>query len=71
MNARDMKKHILATALLDHLYWFEAADIDAAYYQVAMALDLDSSVDVSDAQYKRYLRVLRDMADNAQDKLNA
>lgn len=69
MDARTMKKYILATALNDHLNYLEAADFDAAYYSVAMTLDLDDSIDVTEAQYKRYVRVLRNMRNAAEDKL--
>tara|TARA_Y100001973_G_C5191882_1_gene331493 strand:+ start:2257 stop:2475 length:219 start_codon:yes stop_codon:yes gene_type:complete len=69
IDAREMKKHILVTALVDHLHWMEDADIDAKYYQVAMTLDLEGSEEPSEAQYQRYMRVLRDMANNAQSKI--
>ena len=69
MDARTMKKHILATALVDHYQYLQAADPDAAYYSVAMTLDLDDSIDVTKAQYKRYMRVLVEMMIAAEDKL--
>jgi hypothetical protein len=69
MDARQMKKHILATALHDHLSYFEAVGLDSAFYAVAMSLDLNDQDNVSLAQYKRYIRVLKNMLDSAESKI--
>lgn len=63
-----MKKRILASALNFYLNWFEGADPDAAYYEVAMSIDLDSSLDTTKAQYDRYLSVLSEMTRQAESK---
>jgi len=67
MNAREMKKHILFQALIDHesnLYLQESNETLAS--DIGFTLDVDSA---SPAQIARYRKVLRQMIDSAESKI--
>lgn len=67
MDARTMKKKILANALRHYEEYYGYED-DAAYYELGVMLDLEVE-QVSKATMKRFVRVLQDMVANAESKL--
>ena len=68
MDAREMKKRILAFALSD-LQTEAIGSEEGAFYQLATYI-LDKEVkDVTNAEYKRFLKVLGEMVENAESKL--
>ena len=60
MDAREMKKHILAFALRRFL------DVENPRYILSLILDRD---DVSEASVRRYEKILREMLEKAESKL--
>tara|TARA_R100001443_G_scaffold107039_1_gene116679 strand:- start:924 stop:1127 length:204 start_codon:yes stop_codon:yes gene_type:complete len=67
MDAREMKKHILFEALLEHqsaLYLKESNGTLAS--DIGMTIDADTA---SKAQIARYRRVLQQMIDVAESKV--
>ena len=60
MDAREMKKHILAFALRRFL------DEENPRYILSLILDRD---DVSEASVRRYEKILREMVEKAESKL--
>ena len=67
MDAREMKKHILFEALLNH-----ESDLYLKESNGTLASDIGFTIDVdvaSKAQIARYRKVLRQMLDNAENKL--
>ena len=67
MDAREMKKHILFEALLEHqsgLYLRESNGTLAS--DIGMTIDADTA---SKAQIARYRRVLQQMIDVAESKV--
>jgi len=68
MNAREMKKKIMVYALSD-LQTKALGSEGGAFYQLATYI-LDKEVtEVTNAEYKRFLRVLEEMVNNAESKL--
>ena len=68
MDARKMKKKIMVYALSD-LQTEALGSEGGAFYQLATYI-LDKEVtEVTNAEYKRFLRVLEEMVDNAESKL--
>jgi len=68
MNAREMKKKIMVYALSD-LQTEALGSEGGAFYQLATYI-LDKEVtEVTNAEYKRFLRVLEEMVNNAESKL--
>jgi hypothetical protein len=71
MDRRKMKKYILAQALVDYRNIFEAQDLIGQDYNIAMSLDLPVKYEeISDAVRKRFRLVLKDLIENALEKLD-
>jgi hypothetical protein len=65
MDSRQMKKHILAFAL--KRFADTARPQNNPAYILGLILDSD---EVSDASIKRYNKILQEMVENAEDKLD-
>ena len=70
MDARTLKKYLLAEMLLQYQSIWESQDEDAKRESAALTMDIDTMQKrISEAQYRRYLRVMDQLVDEAQDKL--
>lgn len=66
MDKREMKKGIIHLALSRLL--FQAKPKESGIYDVGMIVD-QPELEITDAQYSRYLKLLQEMVDNAESKL--
>tara|TARA_R100001143_G_C3299865_1_gene105101 strand:- start:454 stop:660 length:207 start_codon:yes stop_codon:yes gene_type:complete len=68
MNRREMKKKILVFALEQLL--LEATGSDTPYYELGTHI-LDKDIgEITDAEFNRYVKLLREMVDNARSKID-
>ena len=68
MNRREMKKKILLLAL--ELLLLEATGSDDTHYELGTHI-LDKDIEeITDAEFNRYVKLLREMVDNARSKID-
>ena len=67
MDSRQMKKHILAMAL--KRFADQSRAEQSPRYVLSLLLD-SHYLDVSDASIRRYNKILEEMIENAEDKLD-
>mgnify|MGYP003134970811 CR=1 FL=1 len=69
MNARELKKQLLAEMLIQYQSIWDQQDEDAKRESAALLMDIDPMITkLSDAAYNRYLRVMNQLVDDAMKK---
>ena len=69
MDARELKKQLLAEMLLQYQSIWDQQDEDAKKESAAILMDIDYYEDgISDAAYARYVRVMDKLVDDAMAK---
>ena len=69
MNARELKKQLLAEMLVQYQSIWDQQDEDAKKESAASLMDIDYYEDgISDAAYARYVRVMDKLVDDAMAK---
>ena len=69
MNARELKKQLLAEMLIQYQSIWDQQDDDAKRESAALLMDIDPMITkLSDAAYNRYLRVMNQLVDDAMKK---
>jgi hypothetical protein len=69
MDARELKKQLLADMLLQYQSIWDQQDEDAKRYSAALLMDIDpDQQEITEAQYNRYVRVMDQLVETAMAK---